>query len=70
LMYFVSVEPASGRLARLKMTPTQIKHFRVNRAAGEDALWLRDMLNREGRKFGTRAELGAHNALTLQWSIT
>jgi poly-gamma-glutamate synthesis protein (capsule biosynthesis protein) len=67
LMYFVSVDPSTGKLDHLQMTPTQIKHFRVNRATGADALWLRDTLNREGEKLGTRVELSRDNRLILHW---
>lgn len=67
LMYFVSVEASTGRLVRLHMTPTQIRHFRVNRAEKADVLWMRDTLNREGEKFGTRVELNADNTVTLHW---
>jgi poly-gamma-glutamate synthesis protein (capsule biosynthesis protein) len=49
------------------MTPTQIKHFRVNRASGDDAMWLRDILNREGKRLGTKVELNKDNTLTLKW---
>ncbi len=68
LMYFVSIDPSTGKLARLQMTPTQIKNFKVNRASENDALWLRDTLNREGKKFGTRVELNKDNSLTLHWN--
>ena len=67
LMYFVSVDPSTGKLVYLRMVPTQIKHFKVNRASREDTLWLRDTLNREGKKFGTSVELNDDNMLTLQW---
>jgi poly-gamma-glutamate synthesis protein (capsule biosynthesis protein) len=66
LMYFVTMDPSTGRLARLQMTPTQIKHFRVNRASRTDALWLLDTLNREGKKFGTRFHSKEDNTLILQ----
>lgn len=68
LMYFVDVEPSTGRLIRLQMTPTQIKNFKVNRASRSDAVWLRDTLNREGEQFGTRVTLNEDNILTLQWN--
>jgi len=68
LMYFVSMEPLTRNLVYLRMTPTQIKHFKVNRASRGDALWLRDTLNREGKNFGTRVELNEDNTLTLQWN--
>jgi poly-gamma-glutamate synthesis protein (capsule biosynthesis protein) len=56
MMYFVSVDPPTGKLVQLHMIPTQIKNFRVNRVSGADVLWLRDILNKEGKKFGTRVE--------------
>ncbi len=67
LMYFVSVDPSTGKLVHLQMTPIQIKHFKANRASRADALWLRDILNREGKKFGTRVEMKQDNTLTLRW---
>ena len=68
LMYFVSVEPSTGKLVQLQMTPTRIKHFKVNRGSKADALWLRDMLNREGKAFKTGAKLNKDNTLTIQWN--
>ncbi|RPJ11293.1 MAG: CapA family protein [Deltaproteobacteria bacterium] len=67
LMYFPKVAPSTGKLDSLQMTPTQIKHLKVNRASREDALWLSETLNREGRKFGTRVETNPDNTLTLRW---
>jgi poly-gamma-glutamate synthesis protein (capsule biosynthesis protein) len=67
LMYFISVDPSTGKLVRLQMTPTKIERFKVNRATRADALWLRDTLDREGKKFGTRVELNEDCTLTLKW---
>jgi len=67
LMYFASIDPSTGRLIQLVMTPTQIKHFRVNRTSKDDALWLANILNREGEKCNTRVELDEDNLLTLSW---
>jgi len=67
LMYFVSLDPATGKLIQLQMTPMQIKHFKLNRASQGDALWLRDVLNREGGKLGTRVEMNPDNTFTLRW---
>jgi len=66
LMYFVSVDPSTGKLVHLQMTPMQIKRFKANRVSRTDALWLRDILNREGKKFGTSVQLNKDNTLTLQ----
>jgi len=67
LMYFVSVEPLTGKLICLRMIPTQIKHFKVNKVKKRDALWLKNILNREGNQFGTRVELNEDNSMILQW---
>jgi poly-gamma-glutamate capsule biosynthesis protein CapA/YwtB (metallophosphatase superfamily) len=56
LMYFPSIDPSTGRLVGLQMTPTQIKHLKVNRASADDARWLVYILNREGKKFGTEVK--------------
>jgi poly-gamma-glutamate synthesis protein (capsule biosynthesis protein) len=67
LMYFASLDPSSGKLIRLEMTPTQIKYFKINQLSREEALWLANILNREGKKFGTRVKLNEDNRLTLFW---
>jgi poly-gamma-glutamate synthesis protein (capsule biosynthesis protein) len=67
LMYFATIERSTGKLVTLRMTPLQIKHFRENRASRKDGEWLRDALNREGKRFGTRVELAPDNTLTLRW---
>jgi poly-gamma-glutamate capsule biosynthesis protein CapA/YwtB (metallophosphatase superfamily) len=67
LMYFASLEPSTGKLARLEMAATQIKHFKVNRSPREDALHLANILNREGKKFGTRVKLNVDSRLILSW---
>ena len=67
LMYFPSMDPSTGKLIELQMAPTQIKYFKVNRALRDDALWLVNTLNREGKRFGTRVRLDEDNRLTLLW---
>lgn len=67
MMYFADVDPASGRLRSLEMTPTHLQHFRVNRAGAADTEWLRQTLNREGAKFGTRVTVTTENRFRLEW---
>ena len=67
LMYFVAMDPATGALSGVRMFPTRMGRFRVNRAAGAAAAWLAEILNREGRRFGTWADLGGEGALVLRW---
>jgi poly-gamma-glutamate synthesis protein (capsule biosynthesis protein) len=68
LMYLVTIDPSTGRLIQLEMVPAQIKCFKANRTSSEDALWLANILHREGRQFGTRVKLDEGNKLTLLWS--
>jgi poly-gamma-glutamate synthesis protein (capsule biosynthesis protein) len=65
LMYFADVDPYTHRLLALRMVPTQIRRFRVNRASEIDSKWVEDLLNREGKRFGTRVKRSAENILML-----
>jgi len=67
LMYFPTLEPASGRLTELRMIPTRVRRFRINRAAEADLRWLRDRLNREGEWLGTRVDIDSDKSLLLFW---
>ncbi len=67
LMYFATLDASTGALAALDMTPTRMRRFRVRRAADEEAQWLADTLNREGRALGTRVQRRADGTLALGW---
>jgi poly-gamma-glutamate synthesis protein (capsule biosynthesis protein) len=67
LMYFATVEPASGRLVALRLAPMQVRQFREHRASARDARWLRDMLCREGRSLGTTVVEEPDGTLRLHW---
>ena len=67
LMYFPVLDPASGHLLRLEMTPTRLRNLRVNPASREEAHWLADVLNREGRSLGTNVTFDGNNRLVLHW---
>jgi poly-gamma-glutamate synthesis protein (capsule biosynthesis protein) len=66
LMYFASVRTSDGKLAKLLMAPTKIAKFSVNRASEEDTAWLVRVLNREGKKFGTRVVARSDGLLELE----
>jgi poly-gamma-glutamate synthesis protein (capsule biosynthesis protein) len=68
LMYFPTLDAASGRLVQLAMTPTQIRHFRVNRAPEAGIRWLQEVLEREGRRLGTRVVRQPDDTLRLNWT--
>jgi len=54
LMYFPTIDAATGRLIRLTMTPLQIHRFRLRHVVAEDRVLLRDVLDRECQRFGHR----------------
>lgn len=65
LIYLPSFEVSSGELAGFQAVPLRIANFRLNRASRDEARWLRDVLAREGERFGTRVELNPDDTLTL-----
>jgi poly-gamma-glutamate synthesis protein (capsule biosynthesis protein) len=67
LMYFATVDPLSGKLLALQITPTQVRQFKIIRASNADTRWLKDMLNREGAAFGTMVKVAEDYTMTLQW---
>ncbi len=67
LMYFVSSDPQTGRLVELRMVPTRIRRFRIQRASQEERQWLAKILNREGHALGTRVERTNNGDLLLRW---
>ena len=67
LMYFPTMDPASGKLVRFELIPTLVRRFRLNRPSQQDISWMADLLNREGRNFGTRAEFTDGETLRLFW---
>ncbi len=67
LLYFASLEPDTGRLTGLRMTPLRARRMRLRPAADADRVWLRSVLDRIGRRFGTRVDLAADGALVAAW---
>lgn len=66
LMYLVRLSAVTGKLEGLRMIPMQVKRLRLNRARAADARWLRDTLDRESQRFGSRVELDEDEALALR----
>jgi poly-gamma-glutamate synthesis protein (capsule biosynthesis protein) len=67
LMYFVSSDPQTGRLLELRMVPTRLKQFRLQRASRQESDWLVEILNREGEQLGTRVVTAGNGDLLLRW---
>ena len=65
VMYLPAIDPRSGELLRLSMTPLRIQRIRLNRASAADAAWLRDTVHRASCEFGTAVDLAPDGALML-----
>ncbi len=63
LLYLLRVDVSTGRLVALRMIPMRMKRFRLTRTTDEETEWLKAMLNREGRRFGTHVESDAEDGL-------
>ncbi len=65
LMYFVTLDPASGGAADLRLVPLCRKQFRLYHACEADLAWLLAMLNREGARTGTRAARSGEHEMRI-----
>jgi poly-gamma-glutamate capsule biosynthesis protein CapA/YwtB (metallophosphatase superfamily) len=68
LLYLLSIEAGSGRLAALRMLPAQSRRMRLHRASRADTEWLRDVLDSVGEGFGARVGMEAGDTLALRWA--
>lgn len=68
LMYFPTFDCASGRMSRLVLLPTRMRRFQVSLATENDVSSLVAMLNREGRRLGTRVERELGHTLAVRWA--
>lgn len=67
LLYLVTVERGTGALSDVRMVPLRARRMRLWRAPEEDRAWLRAVLDRVGRDFGTRVDAAADGTLALRW---
>ncbi len=65
LMYFVTMEPRSGRLLSLTMTPLQIRQFRLHYPTEQDQNWLQQTMDRECAPLGTGVTKLMHGRFEL-----
>jgi len=67
LMYFPTLDAASGTLVRLSMAPMQTRRFRIQRAPADAVGWLTSTLDRECSRLGTRVIRQTDDTLELTW---
>jgi poly-gamma-glutamate capsule biosynthesis protein CapA/YwtB (metallophosphatase superfamily) len=65
LLYLPRLNPISGELVELRMAPLQARQMRLHRASRRDAVWLRTVLEKVSRRFGSRIDLGSDGMLRL-----
>ncbi len=65
LLYFASLDPISGRLTGLRMTPMQSRRMRLCPAPPHDAEWLRQTLDEFSRDFGAQVHRDPDGVLSL-----
>lgn len=68
LMYFPVVDSSTGRLLSLTMEPTRMKRLQLLRTDEQESRWLMEVLNRQGRPFGTQVERGEGGEFNLLWA--
>ncbi|MFI2644314.1 CapA family protein [Streptomyces sp. NPDC018610] len=66
LLHLVSVEADTGRLAEARMVPLRARRMRLEHASSKDTEWLREVLDRHSRRFGTRVGGGPDGTLALR----
>ena len=66
LLYLPRLNPISGELVELRMAPLQARQMRLHRASHRDAVWLRTVLGKVSRRFGSRIDLGSDGMLSLR----
>ena len=66
LMYFADISSSSMELEALEIIPLQIRQFRLIRPTIQDVDWVRQMLDLESQRFGTRVAT-SDAGLALSW---
>jgi poly-gamma-glutamate synthesis protein (capsule biosynthesis protein) len=65
LLYFATLEQATGQLVRLRMVPMQALKLRLQHASAEDGEQLRNLLNGISNRYGSHVERASDGALEL-----
>jgi poly-gamma-glutamate synthesis protein (capsule biosynthesis protein) len=65
LLYFATLEQATGQLVRLRMVPMQALKLRLQHASAEDGEQLRNLLNGISNRYGSHVERAGDGTLEL-----
>jgi poly-gamma-glutamate capsule biosynthesis protein CapA/YwtB (metallophosphatase superfamily) len=69
LLYLPRLDPMSGQLVELRMAPLQARQMRLHRASHRDAGWLKTVLDKASRHFGSRIDLESDGLLSLRAQV-
>jgi poly-gamma-glutamate capsule biosynthesis protein CapA/YwtB (metallophosphatase superfamily) len=69
LMYFPALDPATGRLLTLRMTPLRMRRMQLVHASSAESAWVRDRLALASREFGSDFELTDEGVIILQHRV-
>lgn len=65
LLYLARIVPGRG-LEELRMVPFQARRMRLQHASRSDTVWLRDVLTKVSRRFGTRVDVAPDGCLAVR----
>ncbi len=68
LMYCVTLDGAANSLVRMEMTVLRSYRFRLVEAGAPEVQWMKSILDREGKPFGTRTTASERERLMLDWA--
>ena len=66
VLYFVSLEQATGRVSQVRLVPLQARRMQLRRASAADSEWLRAVLDRVSRPLESRVVEDPEGTLTLR----
>ena len=69
LMYFPELDPATGQLLTLRMTPLRMRRLQLVHASSIESEWVRARLALASREFGSDFELTDEGQLILQHRV-
>lgn len=65
-LYFVEVNGA-GELISLQLMPTEVKKLQLKRPNKKERSWMKKVMNRECKQFGTEVNLADNGSFILGW---
>jgi poly-gamma-glutamate synthesis protein (capsule biosynthesis protein) len=66
LLYLTETDPATGELVSLRMIPLRVRRMRLERAARNEAEWLRGTIEHVSHRFGLRVVTRADDLLEIE----